>query len=63
MIEPVFMKVWAGSWLICLVCIERITAISSACLAMCGKMLQISMPDLPWREKSCWAPMQLSALP
>jgi hypothetical protein len=57
------MKVCAGSWLICLVCIERMTAMSSACLAILGRMLEISMPDLPCREKSCCAPMQLSALP
>ena len=30
MAVPVFMKVWAGSWLICSVTMERMTVMSSA---------------------------------
>ena len=37
MIEPVFMNVWAGSWLICSVTIEFTMAMSSAQVAMCGR--------------------------
>ena len=42
-IEPVFMKVWAGSWLIASVCIDRTIAIRSAIRAeISGKISLIS---------------------
>ncbi len=47
MTVPVFMKVWAGSWLICSVCIELTTAISSAIDPMCGKADDIIRPHSP----------------
>ena len=47
MIEPVFMNAWAVSWLICSVCIDRITQSSSARLAMCGNKSLTSIPDFP----------------
>ena len=37
MTVPVFMKVWAGSWLICSVTIERMTAMSSTIFAVWGR--------------------------
>ena len=43
---PVFMNVWAGSWLIASVFIERMMQISSATVPMCGKSSEISWPDL-----------------
>ena len=47
MVVPVFMRVLAGSWLMASVCIERITARSSMCLARCGKSVVISVPLWP----------------
>ncbi len=44
MVVPVFMKVWAGSWLIASVTIERMMQISSATVARCGKIVLISWP-------------------
>jgi hypothetical protein len=44
---PVFMNVWAGSWLICSVCIERITQMSSAISPIFGKSVDSSWPDFP----------------
>ena len=44
---PVFMKVWAGSWLICSVCIERITQMSSAISPIFGSSVDSSWPDFP----------------
>ena len=41
---PVFMKVWAGSWLIASVTIERMMQMSSATVARCGKIVLISWP-------------------
>ena len=38
---PQFMKVCAGSWLICMVVIDRMIAISSAILAMDGNVSEI----------------------
>jgi hypothetical protein len=49
-IAPVFMKAWAGSWLICSVWSERITQISSAIPPMCGKISAISVPQRPRRS-------------
>ena len=45
--EPVFMNMWAGSWLIASVVIERIRQISSITEPMCGKSSLISVPFLP----------------
>src|ERR1043165_5871878 len=47
MVVPVFMKVWAGSWLMASVTIERMMQISSATEPMWGKTEQIDWPDLP----------------
>ena len=47
MIEPVFMKVWAGSWLICSVTIELMTQISSATEPMWGSWFDNIRPDFP----------------
>ena len=49
---PVFMKICAGAWLNCVVCIERTIAISSAILARCGSSSEISAPDCPYRSNS-----------
>src|SRR5690242_18513579 len=70
MLEPVFMNSCAGSLLICSVCIERTTQMSSATEAMCGKRSETSVPYLPyflkltngprarrtvfWSWASCW---------
>ena len=62
-IDPVFMKVCAGSWLICSVHIERITHTSSATLPMCGNRSQISSPLLPNLRKPRCGPKQISGLP
>ena len=51
MVVPVFMKVWAGSWLIASVTIERMMQMSSATVARCGKIALISWPLLPHRSK------------
>ena len=45
---PVFMNVWAGSWLIASVRSERTMQMSSAIVPNCGKMSQISCPDSPY---------------
>src|SRR4051812_42184038 len=63
MVVPVFMNVWAGSWLIASVFIDRITHSSSATSARCGKMVEISTPDLPHFLNSCCGPRQLSLAP
>ena len=63
MIEPVFMNVCAGSWLICSVHIERTMQMSSATLPMCGNSSQISCPDLPNFLKPCCGPKQISFWP
>lgn len=60
---PVFMKVWAGSWLICSVTSERTTAISSAIPPMCGKAMEISWPDFPQRPKGHCGAKQVSLAP
>ena len=59
---PVFMKVCAGSWLICCVVIDRTMQISSAMLPMCGSALEIDWPDLPYFSKPCCGPRHFSAL-
>jgi hypothetical protein len=61
MIEPVFMKAWAVSWLICSVCIERITHSRSACEPRCGNRSLISVPDFPCFVKPTNEPRPLSS--
>ena len=63
MIEPLFMNAWAGSWLICSVCIERMMQMSSAMPAMCGKWLEISWPEAPYFWKAADGPRALSTAP
>jgi hypothetical protein len=41
----------AGSWLIASVCMPRTTQMSSAILAVCGRMSLISMPARPCLRK------------
>src|SRR5262249_17891112 len=53
MVVPVFMNVWAGSWLIASVCSERTMQISSAMVLMCGKIELISCPELPHLLNGC----------
>src|SRR4029078_13022327 len=53
MVVPVFMKVWAGSWLMASVVIERMMHRSSATVATLGKIEAISCPDCPQRMNSC----------
>ena len=53
---PVFMKVCAGSWLICCVTIERMTQISSAIPPICGNALEIDWPDWPKVSNGCCGP-------
>ena len=60
---PVFMNVWAGSWLICSVCMERMMQMSSAILPMCGRMVLISWPDLPHFWKGNCGARQFSFWP
>ena len=45
---PVFMKIWPGAWLNCVVCIERTMAMSSAMDARCGSSSDSSAPDWPY---------------
>ena len=46
MVVPVFMNVWAGSWLIASVCIERMMQRSSATEPSCGKSSHDLLPGL-----------------
>jgi hypothetical protein len=62
-IEPLFMKAWAGSWLICSVTIERTMQMSSAIPPMCGKSSLISWPDLPHCLKANDGPRAISCAP
>src|SRR2546423_12155224 len=61
-VVPVFMKVWAGSWLMASVTIERMMQISSATAPMCGKTSEISWPDLPNFLKAHCGPRHLSCV-
>ena len=63
MMEPVFMMVWAGSWLICSVHMERTMQMSSATLPMCGNSSQISCPDLPNLRNWYCGPKHINGLP
>ena len=62
MVVPVFMNVWAGSWLIASVRMERMMQMSSAIEPMRGNSSQISGPDLPNRLKSYCGAKQLKLL-
>ena len=57
------MNVWAGSWLIASVVIERTMQISSITEPMCGKSSLISVPDLPNFWNGCCGPRQTSFCP
>ena len=57
---PVFMKVWAGSWLICSVCHRADDADVVGDFADCGRSVEISWPESPYRAKGCWGPKHLS---
>ena len=62
--EPVFMNMWAGSWLIASVVIERMKQMSSMTEPICGNSSQISIPlcaelletDAAARSRSAAAP-------
>src|SRR4030095_12075886 len=62
-VVPVFMKVWAGSWLIASVTIERTMQISSATEPKFGNNEQIWAPPLPNCLNSYCGPKQLSFWP
>src|SRR5437867_13198509 len=49
---PEFMKIWAGAWLNCVVCIERTTAMSSATSPRWGSSDDSSSPERPKRLNS-----------
>ena len=59
---PVFMKVCAGSWLICSVCIERTMQISSAMLPMWGRARDLCA-GFPYFSKGCCGPKHLRGWP
>src|SRR5678809_683493 len=61
-VVPVFMNVWAGSWLIASVTIERTMQMSSAMAPKCGNSEQISWPLLPNLENGCCGPSHLETL-
>ena len=63
MVVPVFMNVWAGSWLMASVTIEWMMQISSAMPPMCGNSVQISCWLLPYLANGCCGAKQLSFLP
>ncbi len=60
---PVFMKVWAGSWLMASVFIERMMHSSSAIEPMCGNSSQISCPLVPNFLKANCGAKQFSLAP
>src|SRR5829696_6837652 len=60
-VVPVFMNVWAGSWLMASVTIDRTMQRSSATEPMWGKSSQISWPDLPNFLNAHWGPRHLRA--
>ncbi len=62
-VVPVFMNVWAGSWLIASVCIERMMQRSSATSARRGKMVEISCPFWPHFWNGCCGAKQVSLAP
>ena len=63
MVVPVFMNVWAGSWLIASVVSERMMQISSATDPMCGSSSTISWLFLPNFLKSHCGAKHLSICP
>ena len=50
--DPVWTNNWAGAWLNWSVYIERTIAMSSATVARCGRMSDITWPDSPARRES-----------
>jgi hypothetical protein len=60
---PVFMNVWAGSWLIASVCIELMMQMLSAIEPMWGNSSEMFCPLLPNVLKSYCAPRQRNSLP
>jgi hypothetical protein len=61
---PVFMKVWAGSWLIASVWRLRTIAIRSAIRAeISGKIVEMFWPLWPARAKGCCGAKHLRACP
>src|SRR3712207_6597750 len=62
MVVPVFMNVWAGSWLIASVRIDRMMQMSSATDPIRGSSSQISAPLRPNRLNLCCGPKHLSCL-
>ena len=63
MMDPLFMNVCAGSWLICSVHIDRTMHVSSTMPPMCGNKSQTSWPDSPNCLKPCVGPKQVSFCP
>ena len=59
---PVFMKVWAGSWLICSVTIDRTMAISSTIFAVHGMKSLTYWPPWPCWLELCQVPLNLKCL-
>src|SRR5258706_2892007 len=62
MLEPELKKAWAGSWLICSVCMERTMQSSSARDWMWGKRSEISAPDWPHFLKAQKGPRAFSTV-
>src|SRR5437588_2194336 len=62
-VVPVFMRVWAGSWLIASVRIDRMIQILSAISPIRGKIELISCLDLPYFLNACWGPKQVNLAP
>ena len=58
--EPVFTNMWAGSWLMASVVIERMKQMSSMTEPICGKSETISIWFFPYFAKGCCGPKQIS---
>ena len=61
--EPVFMNMWAGSWLIASVVIELIRQMSPSTEPMWGKSSQMWVPLGPIGLNGCCGPKQMSFCP
>ena len=57
--EPVWTNSWAGAWLNWSVYIERTMHSSSATVCRCGRISDISCPDLPYLANLCGVPSSL----
>ena len=57
--DPVWTNNWAGAWLNWSVYIERTIAMSSATVARCGRMSDITWPDFPRGANRCGEPSSL----